>query len=416
MIVKFKALVRRNEKMIKNFSFLSLLQLFNLVSPLIAYPFLIMKFGKETYGLVIFSQAIVGYLVILIAFGFNVIATKEVSIHRNDKNKLSEIVSSVLIIKIILFIISFIILVGLLFFVKQAQDYKILFYLTMWLGVYEVLFPQFYFQGIEQMKYITYITLVSRILFLALIFLIIKSPGDYLYYPIINGLGAVLAGVISLYIVFWKHKIIFKFQTINKLLFYLKEAFTIFVSTVSINLYKGTNKVVIGTFLGMGDVAIYDLAEKVVTILKIPQNILSQTVFPKISREKNMIFIKKIFKISVLFNIVIFILALFFTKTIVSLIGGAQMIPATIIVYILGATVPLLAMGNIFGFQSLIVFGYNKAFTKVVVMVSILYFVMLILLWLTFGFSIIKISIITLIIEIISTVSLFILCKKYKIW
>ena len=81
--------------LIRNFSYLSLLQVFNLILPLIVYPYLIRVLGKETYGLVVFAQSLVFYLVILVGFGFNISATKEVSIHRNDSKKLGEIVSSV---------------------------------------------------------------------------------------------------------------------------------------------------------------------------------------------------------------------------------------------------------------------------------------------------------------------------------
>ena len=61
--------------------------------PLLSYPYLIRVLGKETYGIIIFAQAIVGYFVILIGFGFNISATKEISINRDDKKKVSEIVS-----------------------------------------------------------------------------------------------------------------------------------------------------------------------------------------------------------------------------------------------------------------------------------------------------------------------------------
>ena len=416
MLSKLKKAVSQNKRIISNFSYLSVLQLFNILSPLIAYPFLIKALGKETYGLDIFAQAVVGYLVILVAFGFNITATKEVSIHRDDKNKLSEIISSVLIIKTALLVISFLIMSGVLIYIEQAKNYETLFFLTMWMVLYDVIFPQWYFQGIEKMKYITYITLVSRVTFLGFIFVIIKSVDDYLYLPIINGIGALISGIISLYIIFWKHKIKFNCQPINKLKYYLKDALTIFISSVSINLYKSTNKVVVGAFLGMSEVAYYDLAEKIINIAKTPQNILSQTIFPKISSDRNMSFVKKIFNVSILFNILLYIVIVILAKPIVFFLGGVQMLPSVIIIYILGFTVPILAMGNIFGFQSLVAFGYVKEFAKVVVIAGVIYFTQLLSLWLTLGFTIISISIINVSTEILTTIYLFFLCKKRKLW
>jgi len=75
--------------------------------PLLTYPYLIRVLGKETYGLVVFVQAIVAYMVILVGFGFNISATREISIHRENKEKLNEIVSSVLIVKSLFFFLPF---------------------------------------------------------------------------------------------------------------------------------------------------------------------------------------------------------------------------------------------------------------------------------------------------------------------
>ena len=78
----------RNKTLIQNFSYLSALRIFNMILPLITYPYLIRVLGKEIYGLVVFAQAIVNYLVMLVSFGFNISATKEVSVYRNDEKKL----------------------------------------------------------------------------------------------------------------------------------------------------------------------------------------------------------------------------------------------------------------------------------------------------------------------------------------
>ena len=200
----------RDKSLLHNFSYLSVLYAFNLLIPLFTYPYLIRVLGKETYGLVIYAQAIINYFAILVSFGFNISATKEISIHRENKEKLSEIVSSVLIIKAYLFIISFVSLAIFLFFIPQSKGNETLFLLSMTACLNEVLFPIWYFQGIEKMKYWTQITVVSRLIFLIFIFLLIHSPNDYLYVPIIYGIGYLISGSMSLYIIFYKHKI--KFQ------------------------------------------------------------------------------------------------------------------------------------------------------------------------------------------------------------
>lgn len=414
--IDLKNKILNNKKIIENFSYLSALQVFNMLLPLITYPYIIGVLGQEKYGLVIFAQTVASYLVIFVSFGFNISATKEVSIQRENRLKLIEIISSVFIIKIVLFLISLGILFFLIFFIPQAKSYEALFVFSTWAVLYDVVFPIWYFQGIEKMKYITYITLISRFLFLGLIFVFIHKPDDYLFIPIINGIGALMAGGVSLFIIFWKHKVSFKMQPIHVLKKYFIESIPIFTSNLSIKLYVNTNKVIIGTFLGMSDVASYDLAEKITSILKIPQSILSQSIFSRISREKNKGFIKRIFRVSMVINITLFILVLLFSDYLIDFLGGKQMLSARPVVWILGLTVPIVGISNIFGVQLLIPFGFNLNFNKVILSSGLFYIIILFGIWLCNSMTIINISLATLLTEIFVATYMFYYCKKNLLW
>jgi len=158
-----------NKKVIENFSYLAIIQVVNLVITIATYPYLIHVLGKEVFGLVVFAQAIVSYLVVLVSFGFNISATKEISVNRNNKNKVSQIFSSILILKGLLFMISLGIISLCINFIPQANDYKLLFYFSMFACFYEFIYPSWYFQGVEKMKYIAIITLTSKFIFLILL-------------------------------------------------------------------------------------------------------------------------------------------------------------------------------------------------------------------------------------------------------
>lgn len=355
--------------------------------------------GKEIYGLIVFAQAIIGYLVILINHGFDIIATKEISINRNDRMKLDEIVSSVLIIKFILLMISLLVFIPAIYFIPQARGYELLFYFSLWLCINEMLFPGWYFQGIEQMKFITYFNLLSRIVFIITMFIFIRSPKDYLFYPITNGLGAIIASSISLYIVFKKQNIKFSFQPLIRLKYYVRSSRPIFVSNLCSKVYYGSNRVILGSFLGMSEVAYYDLGEKIVQVLKIPQSILSQILFPKISFEKDLGFVKKIFKISLVFHLIIFLITIVFSKTLVQTLGGKQMISAFIVLDILALTIPIVAMSNIFGTQILIPFGHSRSYRNIILTSALFYIFSALILWLSAKISIISISLLTVVVE-----------------
>ena len=82
-------------KLTKNFIFLFLMQMANLLLPLISLPYLSRVLQPEGFGLIVFAQSLIQYFVILTDFGFNLSATRQVSINRENPEKLKQIFNSV---------------------------------------------------------------------------------------------------------------------------------------------------------------------------------------------------------------------------------------------------------------------------------------------------------------------------------
>lgn len=274
--------------------------------PLISLPYLLTILGRETYGLVVFAQTIISYFLILINFGFNLSATKEISIHRDNKKKVSEIVSSIFIIKGFFFFVSFLILWILLLAFKINDENKTLYYLMMYLCLYEWILPIWYFQGLEKMKYITQINLISRIIFLAMLFMLVKEKGDYLKVPLINGIGCTIAGLVGLKIVFINDAVPFKWQSWKILKTYLAESLPLFMGSIAGKIKILSNKAILGAFVGMESVALYDIADKAKDVFLNFLQLIGQVLFPSISKSKNYNITKQSIRIILFAGIVIY--------------------------------------------------------------------------------------------------------------
>jgi PST family polysaccharide transporter len=92
----------------------------------------------------------------------NLTAPRDIAINKDNKEKLSEIVSSVMQIKIFLFLFS---LLLLLFFINTFERFRqdaIVYYISFGAVLGQMLFPVWFFQGMEKMKYITIFNIISK--------------------------------------------------------------------------------------------------------------------------------------------------------------------------------------------------------------------------------------------------------------
>ncbi|WP_141110423.1 oligosaccharide flippase family protein [Dyadobacter psychrophilus] len=345
--------------LIANFGYLSLLQLFNLALPLLTYPYLIRVLGTEQYGMVVYSQAIVSYLVVLVNFGFNITATKDISVHRDDPKKITEIASSVYLIKGVLFLCSCLLMSAFLAFSAELAEYKALFYLTLWMCLYEFVFPLWYFQGTEKMKYITVLTLVSRLFFLTFIFVLIHGNDDYLLVPAINGIGSMLSCVVSLLII-RRHGVKFQWQPFNILRGYLRRTYVMALS-YGTNIFKTNFSIIVVKHLfSLTEVVYFDLATKIINLGITFLDLISQAVFPRMSRLRDTGFLKKILAIALIASLVMVAGIQVLAPTLVYLLGGEDMDTAIDLTRLLAFNLPVYIIGALFGRNCLLVNGFDR--------------------------------------------------------
>jgi len=290
-----------NRTLLENFFSLSVLQAVNIILPLITLPYLLRILGAENYGKVILAASTVLYFHSLTDYSFKITATRDVAIFRGSNRKLNYIYSKVMTIKSLIAVFSLIILAITVYSYPPFYEERLTFFLTFPMLLGHVLFPDWFFQGLEKMKYITLLNVGVKLFFTIGIFVFIRSQTDYWIYPLLMSSGYVISGLISQIILFRNYKLKFAFLNLRLIQNTLKDNFAIFINQFLPNLYNNTTTFLLGILIGPSAVGIYDAIKKIVDLCITIIGIFSRVSFPFLNR--NFRFFSKYKKVTLISSV-----------------------------------------------------------------------------------------------------------------
>jgi len=358
------------KRLFSNFFSLLTLQGVNYILPLITFPYLVQVLGVEYFGLLAFATAIIAYFSIITDYGFNLTATKEISVHRDNKEKVDEIFSAVMTIKFILMIFSFLLLSIIVFrFEKFSSNWEVYLF-TFATVVGQVLSPVWFFQGMESMKYITYLNILAKSIFTVAIFVFIQEQSDYYLVPLLTSSGFIVSGILSLILIKKEFSVTFKWQSLATLKVYLIDGWHIFISRIYVSLYTTTNVIVLGLFTNNTAVGYYSIAEKIVVAIGGLFEPANQTIYPYFARKYKenfnhfVAFVKKIAIMFFFIALSFVLISEYFKESIVHLITGTYNVEVTVILAIFLLRVLTYPFGALFS-NLLIIMNRKKEFMKV---------------------------------------------------
>ncbi|MBE0515259.1 oligosaccharide flippase family protein [Sulfurimonas sp.] len=375
MITKIKSLTNSPDKkrLMSNFFSLSILQAFTYILPLLTLPYLVRVLGVELFGLVMFAQAFIMFFNILVDYGFNLSATREISIHRDNKEKITEIFSSVMMIKFILIGVSFVILSIIVVSFEKFSSHWELYCLTFLWVIGQAMFPIWYFQGLERMKYITIVNIISKLIFTIAIFIFIQEESDYILVPLLNGLGFMVGGVISLWIAYRQFNQKFKPQSIQTMMIHFKDSSQFFLSRVSVSIYTSANAFVLGLFTSNTMVGYYSIAEKLYQAMQGLYHPIVNTIYPYLAKSKNILFYYKLFIVIFIINIIGVMFVYLFSKEIIDILFNITDVEVNTILLILVTSSILHVPAILLGYPLLAAFGYPKYANLTVIQSSLVH-------------------------------------------
>lgn len=251
--------------------------------PLITLPYLIKVIGIKNYGAYSIVFAMIQYVILISAYGFGYSTTKQISQNRDNIKLINDIFNATLISRII---IAIIVILPMYFVCRLFYpiEYTQMFLWGLGMVIGDVLNPVWLYQGMEKMRFMTIVNLISKVLFTLLIFVIIRKESDYVLVTLLNSLGFIVSGIVSFIFASKIFKMRLYFPDVFHIKSQLRNGWYIFLSTISMNLYRNSNIFILSFFVDEAIVGIYSGAEKVIKASQAVVNPISNALFPYVAK------------------------------------------------------------------------------------------------------------------------------------
>lgn len=361
---------KNTRQLMSNILSLGLFQVVGYVFPLITMPYLARVLGVNNIGKIAFASAVVVFFQTLVDYGFNFTATRDIAIQRDDNKKLSNIYSSVMCCKLLLLIVSAVILLLLIFFIPTIREEWKLFLATFLMLPGYAMFPEWLFQGLEQMKYITILNIVSKIFFTIAVFVFIDSEDDYVLQALLTSLGFILSGIIAMYIIQYKMKVNLYWVSMKQTIATLKGSTDVFLNQLAPNLYNSFSVMLLGFFCGSKANGLFEAGNKLISIADRLLNVIARAFFPYLSRNisKYNIYVKLHFSLICFTSIILFI----FAESFIRIMYSEDFIDAVWVLRILSISMIFLGLSHIYGVNYLVIKGKDRILRNITIKMSII--------------------------------------------
>ncbi|MGF6992019.1 flippase [Paraburkholderia sp. GAS32] len=373
-----------DRKIAKNIIALFAIQGANFVIPLFTLPYLFRTLGPEAFGGAAVCQAIFAYVILLSEYGFNLTGTRHVAEYRDSPEELSRFFWVVLSAKIILggAGIFFAILIAVLLPGVKGNLNIFFSYIPMVLG--SILFPQWLFQGMEKMAFVSFSSIGARVITVPLIFVFVVSPADAWKFALITAISPFVAGLISLILIRANKIIYWVPPNISAVMAVLRDGWHVFISTASINLYTTSSVLLVGLVCGPAGAGYYAAADKLRGAIQSAFTPIGNAVYPRISRligrdyDAAFLIIRKYMRFQIVTTLIVVVICAAYAPLIVDLIMGRRFEGAVAAFRILCFVPFFVGLSNVFGVQTMLPLGMKAEFSRLTLLSGLLNVVLII--------------------------------------
>ena len=356
---------------VRNALGLYVLQIGSYLLPIATIVFLARLLGPRDWGSLAFMQAFAGYVMLVVTYGFNYSATREVARHRSDPDHLADLLAGVLGAKVALTILSIVVVVPLSELVAPIHRNQSLLWPAMLWALSLSYSLNWFFQGLERMAFVARWETAARVLSLAGIVMLVRSPADTWKVLAIQGSMMTVAVVVELVVTY--REVRFRLPSAGLVIWTLGLGWSTFLYQGALSFYTVGNGFILGLFGTPAAVGYYVGAEKISKAFATMLFPITQAVYPRISHlashargDAARMARTNLFLVGAA-GCVMGLCVYFGAPTLVRIVLGPGFDNAVVVLRILALLPPLIAISNVLGIQWMLALGLDRLVNAVVI-------------------------------------------------
>lgn len=268
-----------NMKIIKNYIYNVLYQLLAVLLPFITIPYVSRVLGAENVGINSLTNANTQYFVLIAIMGISVYATREIAYVKNDVNARSALFFEIMVIKLILFVLSYGLFLIFLFLVHQYKQIYIIQSISIVSAFFDI---SWFFMGLQNFKVTVLRNLLVKIISIISIFIFVKSSNDIHVYILILVLS-IFFGNISIWSYLHSNVRFVKKHKMLSFKRHVKPIVVLFIPQVAIQVFTVVNKTILGIYSTPVNLGLFENSDKIIRILMAVVTASGMVLLPAVS-------------------------------------------------------------------------------------------------------------------------------------
>jgi O-antigen/teichoic acid export membrane protein len=349
----------------RNFIMNSVLTLSAILFPLITYPYASRVLGPANIGKVTFATSVVTYFGMVAQLGIPAYGIRACAKVRDNKEELSRTAQELLLLNLVMSVLAYAGLFLMIRLVPSIQSERSLYYVMSSLIILNTIGMNWLYQGVEEYSFIAAASAIAKLAALGLMFLTVKSQGDYVVYAALSVLAGSGACLLNLFharkMISFRH-----FRTYN-IRRHIKPVLVFFAMACATIIYTNLDTLMLGVMTDDAAVGYYNTSVKIKAALVAIVTSLGTVLMPRASyllehgSEKEFHRICRLSVTCVLFSsIPLAVFFMTFASPSVLVLSGRKFLPAVPAMIVITPTVPLIGLSNITGLDMLVPMGGEK--------------------------------------------------------